>query len=280
MSQSIYVRAGGGYGLPIASASIGEKTLYTSAYDGINTTNSSSTEKVTGSYGSGTNFNVALGYKFNENFIFEINTQYLISNKYKSFSNSIDYNTSDPLNPYTNLDNISTTTSSKGLFFNPSFIFSAGFGKAAPYGRFGLVFGSPKISGTESSYYNGDGIDSTEKAFEYSKGISFGFQGAIGMNWKLSEKFDIYTEVNFINMTYYPGEYNLTKDVRGDGFTVTDNLPLLYLSQKQTLYKKKFDPSAVNNDFAQAQVKLREATPFSSVSLQVGIRYNLWKKSE
>jgi hypothetical protein len=286
MSQSIYVRAGGGYGLPIASSVLGEKILYTQVYNGVNTTNSASTESITGSFGSGANFNFALGYKFNENFIFEINTQFLISKKNNSSDNNL---SSDPLNLYSYVDNSNTTTSAKGLFFNPSFIFSAGFGKAAPYGRFGLVIGSPKISGTGSYYYNGDGIDSTVTEFEYSKGITFGFQGAIGMNWKLSDKLDIYTEMNFISMTYYPGEYNVTKDVSGNGFTVTDNLPNMSKYLKQTIYEKKFDPSSVNTidqygyynqiiDINKPTVSLRKAMPFSSLSLQIGIRYNLWKK--
>jgi hypothetical protein len=280
LAQSIYFRAGGGYGLPVAAAILGEKTQYTSSYDGLNTTNSSSTKVVAGSYGAGANFNFAVGYKFNENFIFELNTYYLISNKYKTFNNSTNHNTSDPLFPSTYYDNDNISRSAKGLFFNPSFIFSAGFGKAAPYGRFGIIAGSPKVTEKESIFYNGDGIDSTERTSVYSKGIAIGFQGAIGMNWKLSEKFDIYTELNFISMTYYPEEKNITKDINGDGFSVTDILPGMYMSQKQTLFKKKFDPSTVNTDSAKPQVLNRIATPLSSVSLQIGIRYNLWKKSE
>jgi hypothetical protein len=266
-AQGIYFRAGGGYGFPIATSLIGEKYLHTN----INNIDNYSRESVTGSYGSGTNFNFALGYKFNENFVFELSSQYLISNKYKTFNN-------DNYSSYVDDDNIST--SAKALFLNPSFVFSAGFGKAAPYGRFGLIIGSPKVSGSELQYYNGDGVDSVARKWEYTKGISLGFQGAIGMNWKLTEKLDFYTEINYVSMTYYPGEYNLTQDISSNGFTVTDNLPNMYLSQKRTIYKKEFDPSSVNNDFAKASVDLRKAMPFSSLSLQVGIRFSLWKKSE
>jgi len=266
-SQGIYIRAGGGYGLPIATASLGSKILYSD----VNNVITNSTQSVTGSYGAGGNFNFAAGYKFNENFIFEIGTQYLMSNKYETYNRNI----------YTGYeDNVNTTTSAKAFFINPSFIFSAGFGKAAPYGRFGFIIGVPKISGSEISYYNGDGIDSVGSKWEYSKGISFGFQGAIGMNWKLTDKLDIYTELNYVSMTYYPGEYNLTKYVHSDGFTTTDNLPNMSLSQIKTLYKRKYDPSTVNIDSNQPQVALREATPFSSLSLQVGIRFTLWKKSQ
>lgn len=270
-AQSIYLRAGGGYGFPIATSSIGQKNLHTS----INSVDSYSTKSVTGSFGSGTDFNFAVGYKFNENFIFEISSQYLISTKYKSYNN-YSYTNVD----YSYVDNYNTTSSAKALFLNPSFVFSAGFGKAAPYGRFGFIIGSPKVSGSELAYYNGDGIDSVASKWEYTKGISLGFQGAIGMNWKLTEKLDFYTEINYISMTYYAGEYNLTQDISSNGFNVTDNLPNISVSQKRTIYKKEFDPNAVNTDSGKPQIALREATPFSSISLQVGIRFSLWKKSE
>jgi hypothetical protein len=272
-AQGIYLRAGGGYGLPIATASIGEKYLRTEVNNGTTTVNSYSTEGITGSYGAGGNFNFALGYKFNENFIFELSTQYLISNKYKT-SNDYIYKGVG----YSYVNNYNSATSSRALFFNPSFVFSAGFGKAAPYGRFGFVLGSPKVSGEELYYYNGDGVDSTKRKWEYTKGIAFGFQGAIGMNWKLTEKIDFYTELNYISMTYYVGEYNLTQDK--NLVTGFNNLTNMTLSQKQTIYKKKFDPNASNIDTSKPQVALRQATPFSSLSLQVGIRFTLWKKSE
>jgi hypothetical protein len=275
-AQGLYLRAGGGYGLPIAASSFGEKTSYTQIYDGTNNVYKSSTDLVTGSYGAGTNFNFAIGYKFNENFIFELSSQYLLSNAIKTFNNDV-YKNTDPLNAYSDVDNFNSSTSAKAFLLNPSFIFSAGFGKAAPYGRFGVIVGSPKISGSSLSYYNGDGVDSTQKSWEFSKGMALGFQGAIGMNWKLSDKLDFYTELNFVSMTYYPGEYNLTKDLTWNGFDYYDNLANTSLRYKKTVYKKAFDPSTVNNDNAQPEVSLRESHPFSSFSLQVGVRYSLFK---
>jgi opacity protein-like surface antigen len=273
MAQSIYLRAGTGYGLPIATTALGEKYLRSTVSTTTATIDNNSTERVTGSYGSGIDFNIALGYKFNENFIFELSTQYLFSKKYKTAD---DYSYTGI--GYSYVDNNDVTTSARALFINPSFIFSAGFGKAAPYGRFGFVIGSPKVSGKESYYYNGDGVDSTERKWEYSKGIALGFQGAIGMNWKLSEKLDIYTEINYLSMTYYAGEYNLTEDK--NLLTGFNYLPNMSLSQKQTVYEKKFDPTKVNIDPAKPRTALRESTPFSSLSFQVGIRFALWKKAE
>jgi hypothetical protein len=275
-AQGIYIRAGSGYGLPIATSSLGEVALSTAVADANGTVYTNSVKAVKGSYGSGLNFNFAVGYKFNENFIFELNTQYLLGKKYTTSDN---FSNTAPGNTYVDNDNI--VTSAKALFLNPSFVFSAGFGKAAPYGRFGVVLGSPKVTGKESMYYDGDGIDSREEIWEYSKGFSFGFQGAIGMNWQLSEKLDFFTELNYLSMTYYPGEYNLTQSISNDYVNPPyDNLPNMYVWNKKTVYEKEFDPTKVNNDMSQPRTALPESFPFSSISVQVGVRFALWNKSE
>jgi len=275
-SQGIYLRAGGGYGLPIATGSLGEKLLRTSVSDANSTVNTNSLEAVKGSFGAGMNFNFAVGYKFNENFIFELNTQYLLGRKYTESDN---YSSTSPGSSYVDNDNI--VTSAKALLLNPSFVFSAGFGKAAPYGRFGVVLGSPKVTGVESIYDDGDGISTRDLKWEYSKGFSIGFQGAIGMNWELSEKLDIFTELNYLSMTYYPGEYNLVQDIsQYDTSPPSDNLPNMYVWNKKTVYEKKFDPNTANVDMAQPQTALPESFPFSAISVQIGIRFSIWNKSE
>jgi hypothetical protein len=269
-AQGVYIRAGAGYGLPLGTTSIGEKYLHAYSYLNAISTNTYSTESVSASYGAGTNFNFALGYKFNENFIFDLGVQYLAGRKFE-VSNIY----TDTQDTYSGKDELITTTKGKGLFFSPSLIFSVGFGKGAPYGKIGFITGSPMVSKNESSYYDLDGTSSSNKTWEYGKGLALGFQTAVGMNWKLSEKLDIFTELNFVSMTYYAKEGNLVKSSL-DG---VDNLAQLNLSQKQTLFKKNFDPS-VYNDGTLPLVALRQASPFSSLSVQAGLRFTLWKKSE
>jgi hypothetical protein len=271
IAQSIYLRAGTGYGLPTATSSIGENRSQTSVNTVNGTTTSGSVKGVNASYGSGFNMNFGFGYKINENFIFDLNFQYLIGRKYKT-SDTYNY-TSGTFNEN---DYNNTTTSSKGFFINPSLIFSAGFGKAVPYGRFGLFAGSPTVTGENSYYNNGDGIVKRDTKWEYTKGLAVGFQGAVGMNWKLTDKIDLFTELNFISMTYYAGEYNLLQS----SYNNIDNLAGMSVSQKQTVYKKKFDPTKVNNDFTKPNTAVRQSTPFSSLSFQAGIRIPLWKKAE
>ena len=152
-AQGFYIRAGGGYGLAAATEKIGEKYLRTQVNTQSSTTDVYSTQTITGSYGSGMNFNFAAGYEFNQNFILDVDIYYLGGKKYET-SNNYDYKTDS----FSGMSSDLFTTSSGGLFVNPSFVFSAGFGKAAPYGRFGLIAGSPQVTQKENYFNNLDGI--------------------------------------------------------------------------------------------------------------------------
>jgi hypothetical protein len=267
--QGLYLRAGTGYGMPVATASIGEQ--YQHIYDPNNTssTNTYSTKVVKASYGAGLDFNFAVGYKFNENFIFDLNVQYLLGNKFETSNTYIDKGTMPGTEKTIN------TTSSRGFLFNPSVIFSAGFGKAAPYGRFGLVVSSPTITDNQSYYYDLDGTSTRDITWIYNKGMGLGYQAAVGMNWKLSDMLDIYTEANFISMTYYPAKGEMTK-YDGNG---NDMLPNMSVYQKQISFEKSYDPQA-SYDPNQPRVQAIRSYPFSSASVQVGVRFTIWKKSE
>jgi hypothetical protein len=267
-SQGIYLRAGTGYGLPVATSTIGE--VYHRTYDpaNINNPNSYSTKIVSASYGAGMNFNFAIGYKFNENFIFDLNVQYLLGSKFETSDNYVDMD-------FPGTETTTNTTSAKGFLFNPAFIFSAGFGKAAPYGRFGVVVSSPTITDNEKYYYDLDGVNQYDRIWVYNKGLSLGYSAAVGMNWKLSDKLDIYTEANFISMTYYPTEGEMTKyDYNG-----TDYLPNLYVYQKQINFERTYDPQATT-DFSKPSVQAIRSFAFSSASVEVGIRFTIWTKAD
>ena len=269
-AQGIYLRAGGGYGLPAATTKLGEKYLHAQVYDGVSTTDTYSNEIVTGSYGSGADFSISAGYEFNRNFLFDLNVQYLLGKKYKT-SDINSYNEGS----YSGTDSQITTTSSRGLYFNPALVFSLGFGKGVPYGRLGAVIASPKIISDESDYYDLDGTDTRDIRWEYSKGLALGYQIGLGFNWKLTEKLDFYTEAGFISMTYYAKDGEMTKYIQ-DG---SDILGQLSVVQKQTVFKKKYDPN-VTYDPSQPLITGRQASPMSSVSVQVGIRFLLWRKAE
>jgi hypothetical protein len=271
-SQSLYIRAGGGYGLPIGTASIGEKYTHEEIYTTV-TSDKYSAKNVKASYGAGGDFNIGIGYKYNDVITFDLGFQYLISKKYQTYYKQSYTGSGTP-----GINNDITTTSAKAFLIEPTAIVNAGFWKGAPYTKLGLVFGFPTLTKDRSSFDNTDGTSAWMQTWKYNKGIAIGFQGALGMNWKLSEKMDLFSEIAFVSMTYYAKEGKMTKYLTSnDGITYKDYLPNTILSQRQIVYKNSFDPS-LSNDGTKPTVALKESTPFSSISLHVGLRFRLWDK--
>lgn len=269
-AQGFYIRAGGGYGLPAATNQIGLQVLHTENSTTSNPSNTFSTKVITGSFGSGYNFKIGAGYEFTQNFIFSFDIQYLGGRKYAT---SDIYNYTADTYSGSQKDNFESNAT--GLLFNPSFVFSAGFGKAAPYGRFGLVAGSPKITKTESYYYDLDGTDTRAVTWVYKNGLAVGYSAGIGMNWKLTDNLDIYTEADFTGLTYYAKEGDMTKYVTNG----TDNLSQMSEAQKKILYLKKFDPQTPY-DASKPMLAARIGSPFSSFAIEAGIRFTIVKIKE
>lgn len=168
----------------------------------------------------------------------------------------------------------SQTLSSTAIFINPALIIAPCTGSRVPYARFGVIIGSPKITGEEHSYYDLDGTEEEDIEFEYTKSPAIGFQGAIGFNWMIANSLDIFAEVNFISMAWHPGEYEITKYLY-NGDDVLDDVSVQY---KKVVFKKKID-LAEDQDPDEPSQELRENLAFSSISLQVGIRFVLGERS-
>jgi hypothetical protein len=268
----VYFRTGGGYALPMATETIGENhhsgSVIESAASGDN-----SSEQVKGSYGAGVNFGVGGGYRFGKYFGVDLDIRYLAGNSIKTEEAYTEYTSPGVIARRQVLAN---TYRSSALFITPSFVLMAGSGSKEPYARFGAVIGRPKIKHeyTDASY-TGENLNTPyhrngSSKGEYS-GPSFGFQSAIGMNWTLSDKFNLYTELNFTSMTWYPKEFNLTEVIDTEGYNIINQMSLY---NKKTEFRKKID---LSNEPSQTQPMqaINESKPFSSVSFQVGVSYLL-----
>lgn len=265
--QGFYFRVGGGYGLPAATTQIGQQVLHDENATTANPSNTFSTKVITGSFGSGINLKIGAGYEFTQNFIFAFDIQYLGGKKYET-NDMYNYTT----DTYTGTSQDVSESSATGVLFNPSFVFSAGFGKAAPYGRFGLVTGSPRVTKTESFFDNLDGTTTGDRTWVYKNGLAIGYSAGIGMNWKIKDNLDFYTEADFTGLTYYAKEADLTKSI----YNGTDNLSQMTVAQTKILFLKQYDPTTPY-DAAKPQLAARTGSPFSSFALEVGIRFTLVK---
>lgn len=197
-------------------------------------------ENVKGSFGQGLNFGLNLNYMFSENVGADLGFGMLMGKEFESTDNSTSGETD--------------TYKYKGSMIRimPGIKVSAGEDKAmSPYGRFGLVVGvAGKIKINEN--FNGNGVSATSD-YEYSGGSSFGWYGAFGIGFELSDKIKLNTELITINQTYGPEKLENTSRTGG--------LPL--------------DPPVTLDDnfvSSSANTSLKDYAPFGSIGLNVGIQ--------
>lgn len=221
-------------------------------------------ESIKGSYGQGMNFGLKLGYMINSNFGFDLNTSYLISSKFES---SQKFNGAWGVNYESSADIVDQA---KMLRFNPSFIMSMGNEKISPFTKIGVVFG---IGSAEQNveFRNSDG-----ESFNYTRllngGLSIGASAEIGLKLKLTEKLSFVGAVNFLAMNYAPkkGEYTAYTE------NGVDVLGLMQTSDKEVEFVDGYSVSTSDPDNSnQPSKELKMYMPFSSVGLNVGIRFSL-----
>jgi Outer membrane protein beta-barrel domain len=257
--QGIYFKAGAGYGFPIATQVIGTNYLRTQPATGPDTY---SEENVRSSYGAGMNISLGGGYMFNENIGVDLGIQYQKSKKIETSDINLEIG-------FGKEEDIITHQSST-LFINPSFLITSGKGSKVPYGKFGFLAGSPKIKSQESYFYDLDGTERQAREWETKKGMAFGLQGTVGINWVLKDNLDLFTEISFVSMSFYAKERELTLATRNGA----DQLATVQTYQKRTEFVEQLNPNATF-DATKPQQVLQEASAFSALSFNVGVKYYL-----
>ncbi|HRH64937.1 MAG TPA: porin family protein [Bacteroidia bacterium] len=227
-AQGFNVGVNVGYGLGAGNSVIGVNETATTR------------ENVKGSFGQGLNFGLNLNYMFSENVGADLGFGMLMGNEFTITDNSTSGSTGD--------------MKIKGSMIRimPGIKVSAGDDKSmSPYGRFGLVVGvAGKLK--EKDTYTGSGFSGTYE-YEYSGGSSFGWYGAFGIGFELSDKIKLNTELITINQTYGPEKAENT--ARSDGQA---------LDPTRTLS----DDDAASNP----NTGLKQYVPFGSIGLNVGIQ--------
>jgi len=123
---------------------------------------------------------------------------------------------------------------------------------------------------SNSDVFNGTTTTYSTKS-EFKEGIAVGFNAAIGLNYALNEKLTLFGEVNYIGMSYEPLKWTLT-EMNRDG---TDLLPQLEIVDKEIEFVDSYikDRSNINPD--EPGKELKTSTPFSSIGLNFGVKFNL-----
>lgn len=256
VQAQIYFRAGVGYALPAAQENIGNNE--NELLDG--NSYSVTVEPVKASYGAGVNFSLGGGYMFTKIIGVDLGITYLSGKTYETHYDYTEVGYGS--------EKLDSEMKSKAIYICPSILITPG--DKLPYVRMGVVMGMPKIEGKDTYFFNGDGEYLASSEWEQRKNMSFGFQGAIGMQWTLGANLKLFTELNFTNMTYYPGE-KVATSFFVNGENVYSEVDEYY---KKTIYKDKVVYNAPTNYDAPSE-EVQVSIPFSSLSFQVGVVYTL-----
>ncbi len=242
-AQKLFVRAGLGYALPSGSQKIGE-----------NSKDPNTEFNTNGSYGTGFNGELGIGYMFNKNIGLGLDVSYLVGKKNLSKDDRGN-------------DRAKQEVSGTALAFTPNIVLSTAMeGKIVPYAKAGLVIASASVT----DVITGTAGDIYVVERKTTGGMALGFKGAMGINFAVSEKIAIYGELAYTGMSYRPAKAVITKYTENgidvlSGFSVKD---------KETTYSTEVDNTAASP----SSVPRKEVTPvlpFGSIGLNFGVMINL-----
>lgn len=293
-AQGFYLDASVGYGFGAPSTNFGLKT-----YEDLGNPLNNTVENIYGTLGNGINIAVTPGYFFNDHIGVELGLQGFLGMK----SRVAESTTSNEL--------IYSWTEAKTTQFRliPSFVLSTGNSKKfSAYAKAGILmpivgatFGSQESSEASAALAVISGGQATHIKREIetvTKGnFTVGFRGAVGVNFKVSEKIAIFAEVQHTSLTIKPKtrtvkSYNvngtdITKEayiVNGfnasavqigggntSGILPTSSIETEYVDQTSPNSNAPGNPGFNSDKPTQA---LPSKTNFNQFGLNIGVKFN------
>jgi opacity protein-like surface antigen len=250
-AQNLYLNVSAGYGLALPGERLGTNTT------------SSSTENIYGTLGPGLSIGLAPGYFFTEHLGVELGFNYFMGSDVEVQKTQTAAGTA------------TITAHSNQFRITPSLVLRTGNGDLYGYGKMGIVL---PIAGTTFTNVDdtgaaGPGTAGTT-AYETKGAPSFGFSGALGVNYSFNERFALFGELNTVNLRINAKSRTMT-EATSNG---TDVLGSLNTYQKETTYQDKLDGSsnnaAYNSSYSTGQAKddLRTRNNFSALFINIGLR--------
>ena len=206
-------------------------------------------KNIYGSYGQGFNVNLKLGYMFSEVVGFELGTSYLVG----SSQTKLDA---------TALGSGTVEAKSSGIRLAPQLVLKSGKGL---YSRVGLIIPVAGATIVDYDLTVAPGMQMTAKE-EYHGTFSLGIIGAIGYTYALSEKLDLFAEVEYVGLSIKSGTAEFTEYAMNG----TDVLPVMDYSDIHTEYVDELKVTD-NQDPTESTKALRQEAPFSSIGLNIGV---------
>ena len=248
-----YVGVHGGYNLPIAKQNFGfgeegfEHYTFQDGPDKI--------DDILLSLGKGANFGVNLGYMFTPHVGAELAVDYFMGSKTNAETR------------WANNPNRSRNqeVSAKSIQLKPTVVIRGKQAQITPYAKIGAVIGlGNKISYTFNEMYDNDNYN---YEWELKEGVSAGFTGSLGADFAINNQVSIFGEITGIAMAYAPKKASM--------ISLTENgvsyLHELDIDEKEITFEDEY--VADNNNPNQPTKTSRLSTPFSSIGLNVGVKF-------
>ncbi len=259
-----YVRVGLGYGFTFG----GQSQMNGVGINGSETLSGSTTsmDQKNASFGSGVAAQVAAGYMINRNFGFELGVHAIVAPTAYTFEGPV------PLYSGTRLFR-SETRANLPVYVIPALVFKTDGQKIQLHARTGLVLPlSNKMEQTEARE-PASGVPPGQSTEVFTREItnrfSLGLQGAVGLSYLLNTHLSVSAELNGISRTAYAKRRELVAYTENG----LDALPALSTNQIVTEYSNSYDvtePVSATQPASQPTYSI----PFSSLGLQVGIKYH------
>lgn len=209
------------------------------------------------SLGKGQNINVELGYTTKHNLGFELNFAYLRG--VKNIAEDV----------YVENDIFRKELWGQFYAVNPGVHLLCPLGKAALKMNISGVFGMGNMYFNQIGVFNGEEWMRYENKF--SGGYYLGFKAGVDIIYPISNRWSLFLNVNWVNANYSP-----TKAKTRYMESSIDKTHLLSVWERETVFTNSIEKGQYNPDVPSQ--RLRENFAASSIGLQVGIQWNLWKQ--
>jgi len=257
-AQGLYAGFQVGYGMASSSDVLGTTTVVTSTGDQTET-------NIYGTLGGGTSFGLNLGYNFSEHFGAELGVNYFLGSAVSVTEVTVP------------TGEVMATAQSSQVRLAPMLVVTTG-GDFAVYGKGGLVLPVSGATTLEVRNTTNPLIGEVQQDFETKGAISVGFQGAVGVNYKLSDNLSLSGELSAVNLRIKAATRSMTRNPVGG----TDVLESMDTYDKETTYVDELGSSSNNAAYnltgvntGSAIEELATKTNFSALFINVGITYSL-----
>lgn len=300
-----YLKATGGYFFSVSPGqfpNVGPyppQDLHTQFNPGSPNTNHMDTlsrRVLTGSYGEGFRGGLSVGYNINKYLAVEGTFNY-----YHSRKNLMTRQSTTLAGSNTELGHVESHGYVNAVDFAPSLVVSPGYEKVNPYVRFGFVvplwgrlYIETEANQTTAVSPTTQGLTTISRKEEVKPNVTIGFQGALGVSFKVGPRFDVFVETEYRNVPVKSKEkeitqYNETTKVVADGKIVAEtfrSLDQLSYAEKHTIYQTTLDQNSntpinqqgtkvIYRDDSKASNDLKSYINIGGLGANVGLKFRL-----